>query len=157
MILFLAIEKSPVIDVELKDRVLGGCMEWPIRYRNPTSIDIMYHSGTFFTGNPGYRCQLRAQIDRLHGDVYFAVRILKGIFDDVLKWPCQEGFCIKLSEKMKSTMVKEWRILPCKKWKNITGRPLSKNDNIVTEWTGPFDISKFIEAKLLVFEFCLSK
>lgn len=140
----------------LTDRLLVRSMEWPIRKRKPTATEIIYHSGTFFTGKPGYRAQLRAQIDRLHGDVYFSVRILQGLFDDVLSWPCQLKFCIKLSEKMKCLNAEDWVVPPTPTWRRSLTKPTAKKDDVFSEWCGPFNISNFLICKKLIFEFKLT-
>ena len=133
-------------------------MEWPIRNRKPTATEIIYHSGTFYTTNPGYRVQFRAQIDRLHGDVYFSVRILQGWFDDHLPWPFALKFCMSVSRKTKNCFApEEWIIPSAPCWKREMDKPANKKEDVFSEWCGPFNISAFVGIKTLVFEFSLAE
>lgn len=135
-------------------------VEWVLRKQKETSVVVVQHSGTYYTGKPGYRVQFRAQIDRLHGDVYFSVRILKGIFDEYLPWPFFERFRISLSDKTnKGTSSIAWNIpaIDAEKYTQETRKPVGKKDNVYTEWLGPFDISKFIDKKKMIMEINLFK
>ena len=133
----------------LKDKV-----EWVIRKRKPTSTEITHHCGIFYTSTPGYRVQFRAQIDRLHGDIYFSVRIMPGIFDERLTWPCQQKFNIKLSHKMRVTGIEDWYV-PSSQWRHVLSRAINKKDDVFSEWVGPFNISHYINANRLCLDIYL--
>lgn len=128
-------------------------IEWVLRKQKETSVVVVQHSGTYYTGNPGYRVQFRAQIDRMHGDVYFSVRILKGMFDDYITWPFSERFQISLSSKTnKGTSDVVWDVPAADKYQQKIRKPVGKKDVVYTEWNGPFDMSKYIERKNVVLQ-----
>ena len=105
----------------------------------------MIHGRVFFTDIPGYRLQFRADMDRLHGDCYFSVRVMKGPFDDQLCWPCKEKFkiCV-LDTKSRPDPNYEWIIPSSGIWKTPLRKVVNKGDHVHSEWIGPFDTSHFI-------------
>lgn len=147
---------STIYQYKISEPILQDSIEWSLRKRNPTVTEILFHSGTFYAGKPGYRVQLRAQIDRLHGDIYFSVRVFQGLFDDYMSWPFKQKFCIKLSSKMKIKDREDW-ILPSKEgdWKRKLGKESRKKKVNLTEAIGPFNITKFLDSKKLVFDISL--
>ena len=44
-----------------------------------------YQSRVFYTGIPGYRLQLHANIDRREREIFFCLRVLKGAYDEDLE------------------------------------------------------------------------
>ena len=86
---------------EIRDAILSDKIEWMIRANAKPVKDFTsksYQSRVFYTGTPGYRLQLWAQINRQEGEMFFRIRVLKGVYDKDLDWPCQQVICIKLSE-----------------------------------------------------------
>jgi len=144
-----AVIKEPVL--------IESPLEWAIRKQNPTSVLTIQHGRIFYTSTPGYRIQFRAQIDQMHGDLYFSVRILKGVFDDQLKWPMQEEFKICLSDRTNKSESKEFWSLPVKgSWGKNVRKPTGKLDKVVSDWNGPFDISRYLERETiyLLIKYC---
>lgn len=121
---------------------------WAIRkhFKTETATKSIQHGQVFFSDTPGYRLQIRAEIDRLHGDIYFSVRVMKGLFDDQINWPCNEKFriCI-LDTKGRPDPDKQW-ILPDTdtSWNRPLRKVANKGDQVHSEWIGPFNISNFI-------------
>ena len=141
------------IGLKLNDRVLGKLtLEWRLRKRDMTKTEIIQHSGTFYTDKPGYRVQLKSQLDRLHGDIYFSVRILQGLFDETIEWPFQKKFRISISDKMKGHSKESWIIPLNGVWIKELSKPTVKKDAIVSEWKGPFNISQYLDAKTIFFD-----
>ncbi|XP_002160568.1 uncharacterized protein LOC100200872 [Hydra vulgaris] len=146
------------IGLKLNDRVLGSIpIEWRIKKRDITKTEIIQHSGTFYTDNRGYRVQLKSQVDRLHGDIYFSVRILQGLFDENLDWPFQKKFCISVSDKMKSSNRESWIIPQNGIWIKALNKATVKKDSIVSEWKGPFNISQYLEARTIILNVSMSE
>lgn len=108
-------------------------------------------SRVFYTGTPGYRLQVLAKIDRREGEICFCLRILKGVYDESLEWPCQQGISIKVSEKMQSTGVEYWFIPE----KGVLTKPKSRCDKVYTEWFGPFNLRRYLNSKNLIFDIYL--
>lgn len=133
----------------INDPVLSEApLIWAIRkhFKTETATKNIQHGRVFFSKTPGYRLQFRAEIDRLHGDIYFSVRVMKGIFDDQISWPCDEKFhiCI-LDTKGRPDPDNQW-ILPDSdaSWNRTLRKVANKGDQVHSEWIGPFNISHFI-------------
>ena len=135
--------------------MLSDKIEWKIRCDVQPVKDFLskksYQSRVFYTGTPGYRLQLYANIDRQEKDIFFCLRVLKGAYDEDLEWPCRQGISIKLSKKMQSTGIKCCFIPE----KEVLKRPKSKNDKIYTKWIGPFNISHYLVINDLFFDIYL--
>lgn len=128
-------------------------VEWVLRKQKENSVVVIQHSGTYYTDNPGYRVQFRAQLDRMHGDIYFSIRILKGMFDEYLDWPFSERFKISISKKTeKGTSDIVWTIPTTALYASNTRKPYGKKDLVYTEWIGPFDISRYIQRQRIGFD-----
>ena len=130
-------------------------IEWMIRsnVRPKTGFtsERSYPSGVFYTGTPGYRLQLHAKINWQKGKIFFFLRVLKGVYDNDLDWPCRQGISIKLSEKMQLTGTEYWFIPE----KDVLKRPNSKNDKVHTKWLGPFNLSHYLDCQDLIFDIYL--
>ena len=113
--------------------------------------DHSYQSRVFCSGTPGYRLQVLAKIDRQEGEIFFCLRILKGVYDESLEWPCQQGISIKFSEKMQSTEIEYWFIPE----DGVLTKPKSRCDKVYTKWLGPFNLSCSIKSKDLIFDIYL--
>ena len=139
---------------EIRDAILSDKIEWMIRANAKPVKDFTsksYQSRVFYTGTPGYRLQLWAQINRQEGEMFFRIRVLKGVYDKDLDWPCQQVICIKLSEKMQPTEIEYWLI----REKDALKRPKSKNDKVHTKYLGPFSLSHDSNSQDLIFDICL--
>ena len=134
---------------------MGDKIEWMIRADVKPMKDFTskksYQSRVFYTGTPGYRLQLYAKVNRQEGEFFFCLRVLKGVYDKDLKWPCQQGICIKLSEKMQPTGI-EYRFIP---EKGVLKRPKNKNDKVHTKYLGPFNLSHSLDSQDLIFDIYL--
>ena len=130
-------------------------IEWVIRGNvRPKKVftsERSYPSSVFYTGTPGYRLQLYAKVNRQKRMIFFCLRVLKGVYDNELEWPCEQELCIKLSEKMQSTGIEYWFIPE----KDVLKRPNSKNDKVHTEWLGPFNLSHYLDSQDLIFDIYL--
>ena len=140
----------------IRDRILSDKIEWMIRgnvrpVKGFTS-ERSYPSSVFYTGTPGYRLQLHAKINQEKGKIFFCLRVLKGVYDNDLEWPCQQRMCIKLSEKVQLTGIEYW----FGPEKDVLKRPNSKNDKIHTKWLGPFNLSHYLDSQDLIFDIYLA-
>ena len=141
-------------DIKIVDPVVENWFQWRLPKRKPTSTEIIHHTIAFLTGTPGYRIQLRAQIDRLHGDIYFSVRLLKGPFDHLLTWPCQQAFAVRLGSKTEPDPKYSWRVPKAGGWGDrVLTKPRGRRDNIFSDWHGPFEISGLLVRKHIGLEF----
>ena len=113
--------------------------------------DNLYLSNVFYTGTPGYRLQVLAKIGQIEGNIFFCLRVLKGVNDEDLSWPCQQGIIIKTSKKMKPTGM-ECLLIP---EKNVLTKPRSRKEKVYTEWSGPFSLSQYLKRETLIFYICL--
>ena len=126
-------------------------IEWVIR-RNVTSReDNSYQSRVFYTGTPGYRLQILAKIDREEGEIFFSLRVLKGVYDEHLNWPCQQGISIKVSQKMQSSGG-QCRFFP---EEDVLTKPMCKSDKVYTKWFGPFVLGHYVNSEKLIFDIYL--
>ena len=130
-------------------------IEWMIRANAEPVKDFIskksYQSPVFYTGTPGYRLQLWAKINRQEREIFFCLRVLKGVSDKDFEWPCQQAICIKLSEKMQPTGIEYWFI----REKDALKRPESKKDKVHTKYLGPFSLSHDSNSQDLIFDICL--
>ena len=130
-------------------------IEWMIRGnvrpKKGFTSERSYPSSVFYTGTPGYRLQLYAKINQQKGKIFFCLRVLKGVYDNDLAWPCKQGICIKLSEKMQSTGIEYWFIPE----KDVLKGPKSKNDKVCTNWLGPFNLNHYLDSQDLIFDIYL--
>lgn len=127
---------------------------WAIRRHSASAVLPIQHGGTFYTNTPGYRLQFRCQIDRLHGDIYFCVRMLQGVFDDQLDWPFAEKFKIRISDRKKTTGVQDWFVPGDTGWgrEKPLARAVGKRQTVLSGWFGPFDVSRYLERELFHLE-----
>ena len=137
--------------VERGDIILSDKIEWAIRHTVTPREDSSYQSRVFYTGTPGYRLQLLAKIDPPEGEVFFCLRVLKGVYDEKLKWPCQQGISIKVSKKMESDGV-EYLIIP----EDVLTKPESKSNKVFTKWLGPLNIGHYLDNKKIIFDIYLA-
>ena len=148
-------KKKKTKNKEIRDAILSDKIEWMIRANAKPVKDFTskksYQSRVFYTGTPGYRLQLWAQINLQEGEMFFRIRVLKGVYDKDLDWPCQQAICIKLSEKMQPTGIEYWLI----REKDALKRPKSKNDKVHTKYIGPFSLSHDSNSQDLIFDICL--
>lgn len=140
---------------ETRDTILSEKIEWII-HRDVAPVTCFlsrtsYQSCVFYTGTPGYRLQLHANIGRREREVFFCLRVLKGAYDDDLEWPYQQGISIKSSKKMQPTGI-EYCFIP---EKDVLKRPKSEDDKIHTKWIGPFNLSHYLGIKDLIFDIYL--
>ena len=131
--------------------ILSDKIEWVIRRNVAPREDNSYQSRVFYTGTPGYRFQVLVKINRLEGEIFFSLRVLKGVYNENLKWPCQQGICIKVSKKMQSTGVECWFIHE----KDVLRKPTSKSDKVYTTWLGPFNLGHYLNSEKLIFDIYL--
>ena len=138
-----------------RDRLLRGKIEWLIRGngrpKKGFTSERSYQSSVFYTGEPGYRLQLHAKINWQEEEIFFCLRVLEGVYDNDLEWPCQQGICIRLSKKMQSVRI-EYRFIP---EKDVLKKPNSKNDKVHTKWLGPFHLSHYLGRQDLIFDIYL--
>ena len=148
-------KKKKMKNQEIRDAILSDKIEWMIRANAKPVKDVIskksYQSRVFYTGTPGYRLQLCAKINRQEGEIFFCLRVLKGVYDKDLEWPYQEAICIKLSEKMQPTGIEYWFI----REKDVLKRPKSKKDKVHTKYLGPFSLSNDLNSQDLIFDICL--
>ena len=135
----------------MKDTILNDKIEWKIRKKTEPVGDNAYQSRVFYSGKPGYRLQLRAKIDRPKGKMFLCLRVLKGVYDELLEWPCRQGITIKISDKMQTASA-EYCFIP---EKDALNKPINKLDNICTSWAGPYNTRQYMDAENLVFDICL--
>ena len=133
------------------DAILSDKIEWVIRRNVTPWEDISYQSRVFYTGTPGYRFQVLAKIDRPEGEIFFSLRVLKGVYDENLEWPCQQGISIKVSQKMQSTSVECWFIPE----EDVLTKPMSKKDKVYTKWFGPLNLGHYLNSEKLIFDIYL--
>ena len=140
----------------LRDTMLSDKIEWMIRCDVKPAKGVLsknfYQSRVFYTGTPGYRLQLYANIARQETEIFFCLRVLKGAYDKDLEWPCKQGISIKSSEKTHSNGI-EYCFIP---EKDVLKRPKSKNDKIYTKWIGPFNLSHYLGINDLIFDIYLT-
>ena len=140
---------------EIKDTMLNNKIEWVIsRDVKPVKSFLSkksYQSCVFYTGTPGYRLQLHANIDRREREIFFCLRVLKGSYDEDLEWPCRQGISIKSSGNMQPTGIEYWFIPE----KDVLKRPNSEKDKIHTRWIGPFNLGHYLSIELLTFDIYL--
>ena len=140
---------------ELRDTMLSDKIEWMIRCDTKPVTGFLskkfYQSRVFYSGTPGYRLQLYANIDRQEAEIFFCLRVLKGAYDEDLEWPCQQRIRIKSSEKMHSNRI-EYCFTP---ENDALKRPKIKNDKIYTKWIGPFNLSHYLGINDLIFDIYL--
>ena len=134
-----------------RDKILSDKIEWVIRRNVAPMKDQSYQSRVFYTGKPGYRLQVLAKIDQPKEEVFFCLRVLKGVYDENVKWPYQQGISIKISEKMQSTAI-EYCLTP---EKDVLEKPKSKSDKVYTKWLGPFILSHYLSSEKLIFDIYL--
>lgn len=146
-------EGIKLTSLKLSDPVVHNWFQWKLPKRKETATEIIYHSIVFLTGNPGYRAQLRAQIDRLHGDIYFSIRLIKGVFDNQLTWPFPVKFVIRVTSNSDPNPEYSWTIPKGETWTTTMIKPTKKKEKIFSEWIGPFDITNFLERKHISLEF----
>ena len=141
---------------EIRDAILSDKIEWMIRANAKPVKDFTskksYQSRVFYTDTLGYRLQLWAKINRQKGEIFFRLRVLKGVYDKDLEWPCQQAICIKLSEKMQPTGIEEYWFI---REKDVLKRPKSKNDKVHTKYLGLFSLSHDSNSQDLIFDICL--
>ena len=77
---------------------------------------------------------------------------MKGIYDENLIWPCQQGISIKVSKKMQSTRVDFSWFIP---EKDVLTKPKSKSNKVYTKLLGPFDLSHYLDSEKLIFDIYL--
>ena len=137
--------------VENRDTVLNNKTEWVIRRNVTPREDNSYQSPVFYTGTPGYRLQILAKIDREEGEIFFSLRVLKGVYDEYVNWPCQQGISIKVSQKMQSSGG-QCRFVP---EEDVLTKPMSKSDKVYTKWFGPFVLGHYVNSEKLIFDIYL--
>ena len=145
------VKKKTKENEEVKDTILNDKIEWKIRKKTEPVGDNAYQSRVFYSGKPGYRLQLRAKIDRPKGKMFLCLRVLKGVYDELLEWPCRQGITIKISDKMQTASA-EYCFIP---EKDALNKPIDKVDNICTSWAGPYNIRQYMDAENLFFDICL--
>ena len=138
-------ENSRKDENKIRDVILRDKIEWVIRCNVAPMKDQSYQSSVFYTGTPGYRLQLLAKIDRPEEEIFFCLKVLKGVYDEKLNWPCQQGISIKTSKKMQSTRIEYWFIPE----KDVLTKPKNKSDKVYTQWLGPFHLSNLNSEKLI--------
>ena len=135
-----------------RNALLRDKIEWLIRGngrpKKGFTSERSYQSSVFYTGEPGYRLQLHAKINRQEEEIFFCLQVLEGVYDNELHWPCQQGICIRLSEKMQSIGI-EYRFIP---EKGVLKKPNSKNGKVHTKWLGPFNLSHCSGCQDLIFD-----
>lgn len=146
--------KNNTPEKEITEPVHNGEFEWTIRPHRPNNTSFVYHSGVFYTGTPGYRMQLKAEFDRLHGDVYLAVRVMRGKFDNSLLWPLNGRINIQIG---RSGQCRKSFLFPehANDWKcphnGVLYKPTSKKEIVISGFHGPFSVSQFMKQKYLKF------
>jgi len=80
--------------------------------------------------------------------------VLKGIFDDQLSWPFLEKFKIRMNDRKKTTGVPDWFVPGSSGWngEKLLARAVGKRQTVLSEWFGPFDISRYLERELFHLE-----
>jgi len=139
----------------VNDKVLSnGKMEWLIRKKDPHCTSMLYHSGVFYTSQSGYRLQLNARMERLHGDAYFRVRVMKGLFDSNLTWPLAGRMRIVISQKTtKSDGCTSYEFPNGESgWGTELVRPKRKREDVFSDWFGPFGVSQYMDARKFILE-----
>ena len=140
---------------EIRDAILSDKIEWIIRFDAKPSKCFLsresYQSRVFYTGTPGYRLELYANIDQQEREIFFCLRVLKGAYDKDLEWPCRQEISIRPFEKMQPTGI-EYSFIP---EKDVLKRPKSKKDKIHTTWIGPFNLSQYLGIDKLIFDIYL--
>ena len=130
---------------------MSNKIEWVIRGNVKPMKDQSYQNRVFYSGTPGYRLQVLAKIGWQEGEIFFYLRILKGVYDENLDWPCQQGISIKVSEKMQSTGIEYWFIPE----DGVLTKPESRCDKVYTKWLGPFNLSRSLNSKDVIFDIYL--
>ena len=145
-------KRSREKEVKRGDTMLSDKIEWVIRLNVKPREDNSYQSRVFYTGTPGYRLQLLAKIDPPEGEVFFCLRVLKGVYDEELKWPCQQGINIKVSKKMQSSRIEFCWFIP---EKDVLTKPENKSDKVFTKWLGPLNLGHYLNSKKMIFDIYL--
>ena len=144
-------EKKKKVKEKYKEIIISDKIQWAFPRKAAPMKDNSYRSNVFYTGTPGYRLQVLAKIDQIGGEIFFCLRVLRGIHDEDLNWPCQQGIIIKASQKMKQTGI-NCRFIP---EKNVLTKPKSRKEKVYTEWLGPFSLRQYLKRENLIFDVCL--
>ena len=76
---------------------------------------------------------------------------MKGVYDENLEWPCQQGVSIKNSQKMQLTRVERWFIPE----EDVLTKPAIKKDKVYTKWFGPLNLGHYLNSAKLIFDIYL--
>ena len=144
-------EKKKKLMEKHKDIIINDKIQWTFPRKAAPMKDNSHQSSAFYTGTPGYRLQVFAKFDQTGGEIFFCLRVLKGVHDEELNWPCQQGIIIKASKKMTPTGM-ECRLIP---EKNVLTKPKKRKEKVYTEWFGPFSLSLYLKREKLTFDICL--
>lgn len=136
---------------ERRDKIPSDKIEWVIRRNVAPAKDESYQSRVFYTGKPGYRLQVLAKIDQPKEEVLFCLKVLRGVYEENIKWPCQQGIRIRISEKMQSAAI-ECCLIP---EKGVLEKPKSRSNKVYTKWLGPFNLSHYLNSEKLIFDIYL--
>ena len=144
-------EKEKNLREQYKEIIISDKIQWTFPRKAAPMKDNSHQSTAFYTGTPGYRLQVLAKTDQTAEEIFFCLRVLKGVHDEDLNWPCQQAIIIKASKKMKPTGM-EWRLIP---EKNALIKPKKRKEKVYTEWLGPFNLSLYLKRENLIFDICL--
>ena len=142
--------KKEKLKEKYKEIIISDKIQWVFPRKAAPVKDNSYQSNVFYTGTPGYRLQVLAKIDQNGGKIFFCLRVLKGIHDENLNWPCQQAIIIKASQKMKPTRI-NCQFIP---EKNMLTKPKSRKEKVYTEWLGPFSLRQYLKRGNLIFDIC---
>ena len=144
-------EKKKRLKEKYKEVIISDKIQWAFPRKAAPVKDNSYRSNVFYTGTPGYRLQVLAKIDQTGREIFFCLRVLKGVYDEDLNWPCEQGIIIEASKKMKPTRMECW-LIP---GNNELTKPKKKSEKVYTKWLGPFSLTVCLKRKYLIFDICL--